>query len=523
MGLLDNTTQQIYYQGNEYGGYQFTSLEDVINQFMVAYVGEEKLISKARKIDVAFHAQRAMQELSFDTFKSIKSQEIVLPTSLQMILPHDYVNYTQLSFSDKAGIKHILYPTHETSNPFKIKQDEDGNYDFAGITTSFQNFNNSDFSTKLNSTNDWTRTFNKTGNATLDGVDPGNGTTYNQPSVDDTFQAQSGVLKAVIHKEYNSANSQNGAHQVFGRHYSCWQEVNVEFIDEIDLSGNGNSPQDADGFVGATIRLGVSSTKGDIRTNPYKPGVRSYNGDTSGTNAFGPNFIPHNNGTLGLAYVEWSDTTTSADTGVKSLTSVDVSAYEKVFILITMFVPGDLTGVTDSANATLTLDDIVLTFDGLAPNLQSDGDSTTWSNFQTLNSRDNIDQFDDGTYDLVLGERYGMEPKNAQANGSFYIDELKGLIHFSSNLSGQTIILDYISDGLGTDAEMQVHKFAEEAVYKYLLYAILSTRANTPEYVVRRFKKEKFAAIRQAKLRLSNIKLEEITQTLRGKSKWIKH
>ena len=30
-------------------------------------------------------------------------------------------------------------------------------------------------------------------------------------------------------------------------------------------------------------------------------------------------------------------------------------------------------------------------------------------------------------------------------------------------------------------------------------------------------------AIRNAKLRLSNIKLEEITQILRGKSKWIKH
>jgi hypothetical protein len=38
-----------------------------------------------------------------------------------------------------------------------------------------------------------------------------------------------------------------------------------------------------------------------------------------------------------------------------------------------------------------------------------------------------------------------------------------------------------------------------------------------------RFKKEKFAAVRQAKLRLSNIKLEEITQILRGKSKQIKH
>mgnify|MGYP003636496926 CR=1 FL=1 len=48
-------------------------------------------------------------------------------------------------------------------------------------------------------------------------------------------------------------------------------------------------------------------------------------------------------------------------------------------------------------------------------------------------------------------------------------------------------------------------------------------KANIPEYVVRRAKKEKFAATRQAKLRLSNIKLEEITQTLRGKSKQIKH
>ena len=37
------------------------------------------------------------------------------------------------------------------------------------------------------------------------------------------------------------------------------------------------------------------------------------------------------------------------------------------------------------------------------------------------------------------------------------------------------------------------------------------------------YKKDKFAAIRQAKLRLSNIKLEELTQVLRGKSKWIKH
>ena len=90
-------------------------------------------------------------------------------------------------------------------------------------------------------------------------------------------------------------------------------------------------------------------------------------------------------------------------------------------------------------------------------------------------------------------------------------------------MSGKTVVLRYISDGLGTDEEMVVHKFAEEAIYKWIAYGILSTRINTPEYIINRFKKEKFAETRKAKLRLSNIKLEEITQTLRGKSKQIKH
>ena len=112
---------------------------------------------------------------------------------------------------------------------------------------------------------------------------------------------------------------------------------------------------------------------------------------------------------------------------------------------------------------------------------------------------------------------------HTQVNGSFYIDCNKGKIHFSSNINGKNVVLDYLSDGLGTDDEMKVHKFAEEAMYKWIIHAILASKTNTPEYMVARFKKERFAAIRNAKLRLSNIKLEEITQILRGKSKWIKH
>jgi hypothetical protein len=117
MGLLDNQTQQAYYSGNNFGGYQFVSLTDIINQFMAVYVGEDKIIPKARRVDVAFHAQRALAELSFDTFKSVKAMEITVPATLQMILPQDYVNYTKISWVDSAGIKHLLYPISKTSNP----------------------------------------------------------------------------------------------------------------------------------------------------------------------------------------------------------------------------------------------------------------------------------------------------------------------------------------------------------------------------------------------------------------------
>ena len=61
---------------NNYGGYEYTKLKDLINGFMVAYVGEDKLIPKVRRTDVIFHAKRGLQEFSYDTLKSIKSQEL---------------------------------------------------------------------------------------------------------------------------------------------------------------------------------------------------------------------------------------------------------------------------------------------------------------------------------------------------------------------------------------------------------------------------------------------------------------
>ncbi len=120
------------------------------------------------------------------------------------------------------------------------------------------------------------------------------------------------------------------------------------------------------------------------------------------------------------------------------------------------------------------------------------------------------------------GRRYGLDPQHSQINGSFFIDQLRGLIKFGSALAGVTVTLHYVSDGLGTDAEMVVHKFCEEACYKHIAYGILSTRSNMPEYIVQRFKRERFAETRKAKIRLSNIKIEEFTQVLKGMGKQIK-
>jgi len=118
---------------------------------------------------------------------------------------------------------------------------------------------------------------------------------------------------------------------------------------------------------------------------------------------------------------------------------------------------------------------------------------------------------------------YGLDPQYANANGWFTINDREGKFSFSSNLVDKLIVLEYISDGLSSSLDTRIPKMIEEAMYAYISHAIISTRINQPEYIVQRLKKEKSAKLRNAKIRLSNIKLDEIVQTMRGKSKWLKH
>jgi hypothetical protein len=451
MGLLDNTTPQQYYQGSDYGNYQFTSLDDIITQFIIGYVGEDKIISKVKRTDVAFHAQRAMQELSFDTFKSCKSQEITVPATLQMVLPQDYVNYTKISRIDSSGIKHLLYPTSKTSNP----------------TNPYQTV--AAFEIRAKGTITGTKTA-MTLDAQYDnilvgmvvsgvGIVPGTTVEASQVSGGVTLLTIDTALDLTTDNIAASNVTINDAEYIFTKaDGSLIETPNTQVLTEIAEIAIGKAYIDF-----ATALTGVSV------------------GD----------FVSHEEFPVGTVI-----------TGIAAQTGEAIGT--RIF-------------VSNTTTTTSALANQEITFTSVSPV------SDTWTSYKSNTPSENQNDYQDDRYWPMGGERYGLDPQHSQANGSFYIDKINGKIHFSSNISGKTVVLDYISDGLGTDEEMQVHKFAEEAIYKWIAYGILSSRNNIPEYIINRFRREKFAETRKAKLRLSNLKLEELTQILRGKSKHIKH
>ena len=443
MALL-NQTPQAYYNGNDFGGYQFVSLSDIINQFMLIYVGEDKIISKAKRLDVAFHAQRALAELSFDTLKSFKSQEIDLPPSLQMKLPQDYVNYTNIFWVDSAGVKHPIYPTKHTQNPVEAPlQDSDGEFKLEAEGTTVAN------SDALTLTN---RVENILVGMVVTGVNIPDNTT----------------IKDIVYHEIYTA---------------------------ITLTNNATAA--------ATDILQFSNPDGSLLTP--KNAIHIINESSPS--------------------LDW----TIGENTMTAITASDISSLEVGMLVYHEDFPVG-TKIANITSTTILLDqEATATMgsnSGQVVFVDPNKDTKTWSKYKSSNPSENEQynyDYDDEVLNANLGGRYGLDPAHAQVNGSFYIDDVRGLIHFSSNLSGQCIVLDYISDSLGTEEEMQVHKFAEEAMYKCIAFAVASGRVNIPEYTIQRLKKEKFASVRTAKLRLSNLKIEQLTQVLRGKSKWIKH
>lgn len=127
-------------------------------------------------------------------------------------------------------------------------------------------------------------------------------------------------------------------------------------------------------------------------------------------------------------------------------------------------------------------------------------------------------------FDMPLGGRMGLNTETANTNPTFKVDKKYGVINFSSHMADQTIVIEYVSDGMenGDDAKVNVNKLFEEFIYAYIKYSILSSKFGIQEYIVNRARKEKSALLRNAKLRLSNIHPGRLLMNLRGQNKWIK-
>ena len=119
--------------------------------------------------------------------------------------------------------------------------------------------------------------------------------------------------------------------------------------------------------------------------------------------------------------------------------------------------------------------------------------------------------------------RYGLNTEEATSMPMFSIDKKAGVVNFSSGASGLNVIIEYISDGLSSnDDYISVNKLAEEYLYAYIKWAIINSKSNVPEYAVMRAKKDKMSALRNAKIRLSNMHPGRLLMVMRGQDKWIK-
>jgi hypothetical protein len=127
-------------------------------------------------------------------------------------------------------------------------------------------------------------------------------------------------------------------------------------------------------------------------------------------------------------------------------------------------------------------------------------------------------------FQYAVGPRFGLNTETANINPTFTINKQNGVIYFSSGMSGKSVVVEYVSDGMekGDDSKISVNKMFEEFIYAYIRFSLLNSKMGVQEYIVNRARKDKSSLLRNAKLRLSNIHPGRLLMNLRGQDKWLK-
>lgn len=126
-------SQYEYYDNNgntpqdaNWGSYQYVSLRDIVNNFMLMHTGNHSLINNEERYKVLFHAKRAIQELNYDAFKEIKVLELSVCDNLRYVLPSDFVNWVRISLY-KDGWLRPLTENIQTLSSKAYLQDQNCN------------------------------------------------------------------------------------------------------------------------------------------------------------------------------------------------------------------------------------------------------------------------------------------------------------------------------------------------------------------------------------------------------------
>ena len=122
-----------YYQNSgttptdsNWGSYQYISLADIVNNFMLMYQGNHELINNIERYQILFHAKRGIQELNYDAMKEIKILQLDVTLQLRFILPQDYVNWVRISVNENGVLK-PLTENIQTNWSSAYLQDQDAN------------------------------------------------------------------------------------------------------------------------------------------------------------------------------------------------------------------------------------------------------------------------------------------------------------------------------------------------------------------------------------------------------------
>jgi len=121
-------------------------------------------------------------------------------------------------------------------------------------------------------------------------------------------------------------------------------------------------------------------------------------------------------------------------------------------------------------------------------------------------------------YAFCNGYQPTLNTSKLSKYGEFKIDERRGLFLFSSDLSGEVVVIEYVSDGLQaelSEEKITLHKYLKRALEDYIYWQCIDYRRNVPQNEKDKASRRYKTSLHRAKLSRSDIDFIRINKVLR--------